>query len=174
MASSIPDWNVVFDRAERQPGATAESLDRLQVELFSPLTAREAEGIAALRRKHDLPPVAVDRWVLPVGPLPVSHVSLLRWSDGGELSRGRRTFSPMVPHRELRSLLLDWFFPEHLPGCLPFAMDGGGVFYAFDMRQPRLDGDYPVLAVHAATLRWNEVTAVATNFVETCLGRNEP
>jgi hypothetical protein len=67
-----------------------------------------------------------------------------------------------------------------MPAALPFAFNGGGVFYLFDMREPAdADGEYPVVAAHAGNLGWAghdecyppECWPVADGLAQACRGR---
>jgi hypothetical protein len=77
-------------------------------------------------------------------------------------------------------MTLAYHLPEYMPGALPFAFNGGGVFYLFDLREPAdADGQYPVVAVHAGNLGWAtheegyppECWPVADGLEQACRGR---
>jgi hypothetical protein len=99
-------------------------------------------------------------------------VSFLRFSNGGYFESGERGFAPFFEVERLRSMMLGYAIPEHMPSVLPFAFDGGGVFCAFDMREPPSDGEFPIVAFHASTPWWEEAAFVARTFEETCRGRH--
>lgn len=50
-------------------------------------------------------------------------------------------------------------FPQYMPGALPFASDGDGGFYVFDMRHAAIEGEYPVLTVEAGNLGYDDDAA---------------
>jgi hypothetical protein len=111
---------------------------------------------------------------LPDGPLPPSYLSLLRWSDGGSFVNGDHRFDPFLPCSRLREYLLGYHVPQYMPGALPFALDGGGGFYLFDMRAGPVRGEYPLLYAGASNLRYDDAVAVASSLIEACRGTTDP
>lgn len=73
-------------------------------------------------------------WVVSLRDLPSSYVDLLCYSDSGGIVNGEREIG-YFGSSELREYLLSYQFPDYMQGCLPFGMNGGGVFYIFDMRE---------------------------------------
>jgi hypothetical protein len=61
-----------------------------------------------------------------------------------------------------------------MPGSLPFAFDGKGCFYLFDMRSGSVEGEYPVLFTGSGNLGYDDAVRVAESFVETCNGTTDP
>ena len=61
-------------------------------------------------------------------------------------------------------------FPEWMPGAIPFALNGGGVFYVFDMRQQPQNGEYPILMAEAGTLDFEYAKLIGNSFLEVCQG----
>ena len=74
----------------------------------------------------------------------------------------------------MREYLLAYHVPQYMPRALPFAFDGSGRFYLFDMRDRPIQGEYPVLYVGAGSLRYEDAVAVASSFVEACRGTTDP
>ena len=66
-------------------------------------------------------------------PVPPSYLSFLRYSNGGEFSNGKRLFQ--MYGTNVRTLALDPLVFTHMPQAVPFAVNGGTVTYAFDMRE---------------------------------------
>jgi hypothetical protein len=59
-----------------------------------------------------------------------------------------------------------------MPGALPFAFNGGGTFYLFDMRRPARKGEYPIVCTHSGNLGWepDEHVRIAASFEAACRG----
>jgi hypothetical protein len=115
-------------------------------------TGQEIPDVAA--QQHDLyRPIDASRWQLPQRPLPTGYLDLLAWSDGGDFANGERWLQlfPTDGPSGVRAMTLAYHLPEHMPAALPFASNGGGVFYLFDMREPDADGEYPVVAALATS-----------------------
>ncbi|MFC4068640.1 SMI1/KNR4 family protein [Actinoplanes subglobosus] len=154
----------MFEHQDRQPGATPRRL---------------ADFIAEIRQPIDASP-----WRLPDRPLPPSYLGLLTWSDGGVLANGDRVLQlfPTDGPSGVRAMTLAYQLPEHMPGALPFAFNGGGVFYLFDMREPAdAHGEYPVVAAHAGSIGWvthddsypPECWPIAGDLPQACRGRTD-
>lgn len=177
------DWSSVFADAYPEPGASEEDLAAALADLRRLLSDEEADEIAR-SLTNPFPksdplhfswrPFDPRRWTLPSGPLPRSYLSLLRWSNGGAFSNGDRNFDPFLPCDRLREYLLCYHVPQYMPLALPFALDGGGNFYLFDMRQNPVEGEYPVLYVGAGNLDYEDAVLVASSFVEACRGMTDP
>lgn len=178
------DWDSVFDEAVRRPGLSDADLDRFVVEVGLPLSdveiARANAGQSNPFRPGDAyhsswVPFDAAKWVVPARPMPPSYLSFLQWSDGGSAQTGERYFQ-FFPARaapnNVRGMLLCYNVPEYMPGALPFAFNGAGTFYLFDMRSPAVAGEYPVVCAHASYKRWDPeaCTVVAASFVDACRG----
>jgi len=63
-----------------------------------------------------------------------------------------------------------------MPGAVPFAFDGGGGFYMFDMRADPQGDEFPIVFSHSGNLGWgeDEFVPVAATFREACLGKDHP
>jgi hypothetical protein len=179
------DWSSVFDEAYPVAGATAADLDRFQATVGKPLSASEIKWINQ-QQQNPFPkgdplraswqPHDPSLWVIPDRPLPPSYLSFLGWSNGGQFRTGRRWFDPFFPALDkvhgVRAMLVAYFLPQWLPGALPFAFDGGGTFYLFDMRRAARRGEYPVVCSHAGNLGWepDACIQIAKSFQAACRG----
>ncbi len=176
------DWASVFDEAYPQPGAPAAVLERFVAEIARPMSAAEVR-MAHAGQANPFPegdplypawrPFDAAQWVIPDRPLPPAYLSLLRWSNGGEFRAGERLFQffpALDPHHGVRAMMLAYQIPEYMPGAVPFAFDGCGTFYLFDLRRPAIGGEYPVVCAHAGHLGWGEDACgeVAASFVAAC------
>ncbi len=113
--------------------------------------------------------------MMPNFGLPGSYLSFLRWSNGGNFVKGKREFGffPAVDSRcGVRAMMLVYHLPEYMPGAVPFAFDGAGSFYLFDMREPPIDDEFPVVLSHAGSLGWGEEDCerLADDFVRLLVG----
>jgi hypothetical protein len=165
-------WPEIFDEFNSQPAASENQVRQLHESMVMPLTDQEIAELEAQHRqfkfKYD-----IRAWVFPAGPLPPSYLSLLGFSNGGNFRNGGRCLHPLFATDEVRGYLLGYNLPEHIPHTFPFAMDGSGVIYLFDMRQPPVDGEYPVLVSHAGSLSYGCCGKVADSFLECCRGTEE-
>jgi hypothetical protein len=176
-------WPAVFATAHPRPGVSEQDLAAALADLRRPLSEEEADQIGR-SQTNPFPrgdslhaswrPFDPHRWRLPDRPLPPSYLSFLRWSDGGAFFNGDRRFDPFLPCGELREYLLGNHIPQYMPGALPFAFDGGGRFYLFDMRNEPVRGEYPVLYVGAGNLGYEDAVLVAASFIEACRGTTNP
>jgi hypothetical protein len=177
------DWPSVFAVAYPESGVSEQDLAAALTDLRRPLSEEEASQIAR-SQTNPFPkadplhaswrPFDPRRWRLPDRPLPPSYLSFLRWSDGGTFGNGDRRLDPFLPCGRLREYLLCYAVPQHMPGALPFAFDGGGCFYLFDMRAEPVRGEYPVLYVGAGNLGYDDAVLVASTFIEACRGTTNP
>jgi len=176
-------WNRLFTKRYPAKGATEAELRSLVSSLFSPLTGEEVAAITASQSNpfpasdplHDTyKPFDPRDWRLPTTPLPASYLDFLRWSNGGSFFSAGRRFDPFFAASELRSHLLGYHVPQYMPGAVPFAFDGGGRFYLFDMRREPTAGEYPILFVGSGNLRYTDAILVATSFVDACSGTSDP
>ena len=176
------DWAHVFDEAYPCPGASEAALAQLVANVGQPLSPDEIAAINAQQRNPfpvndplyaSYRPFDPSAWIIPNRPLPPAYLAFLRWSDGGEFRTGERWLG-FFPATEVRELLLAYCVPQYMPGVLPFALDGGGIFYVFDMRQPPTGGEYPVLITAAGNLGYDDARLLATSFLEACRDTTEP
>ena len=70
--------------------------------------------------------------------LPNSYIDLLAISHGGAIAVGDREIS-YFEKDSMRNYMIDYQFPVYMPSALPFGLNGGGIFYVFDMRESAVD-----------------------------------
>jgi hypothetical protein len=187
------DWSSLFESQNRQPGATQRQLADFTAGVCRPPTEQEIADVAEQERRLSAsggplcavyPLIDASRWQLPHRPLPPSYLSLLAWSDSGDFVNGERWLQlfPTDGPAGVRAMTLAYYLPEYMPGALPFAFNGSGVFYLFDMREPAdADGEYPVVAAHAGHIGWATheefwppgCWPVAGSLVQACRGRTD-
>jgi hypothetical protein len=180
----VIDWSAVFDEAYPVAGASAADLERFVATVGQPPTPAEVKRVNRGQR-NPFPkgdplyaswrPFDASNWMVPDGPLPASYLDLLSWSNGGELRTSERWFQffPVRnPGQGPRAMLLAYHLPQYMPGELPFAFNGGGTFYLFDMRREAKRGEYPVVCSHAGNLGWepDECIQIAESFEAACRG----
>ena len=181
----------MFEYREPRPGATQRQLADFVTQVRQPPTEQEIADVAAQQRNLFPPgdrlhasyrPNDASRWRMSDRPLPASYLALLAWSDGGEFGTGAQWLQlfPTTGPSGVRAMTMAYHLPEYMPGALPFAFNGGGVFYLFDLREPaNADGEYPVVAAHAGNLGWAtheeccppECWPVADSLEQACRGR---
>lgn len=165
-------WPQIFEEIQSQPGASESQVRQLQDSVAIPLTDREIAELEAQHRKFKFS-YDVRSWVFPAGPLPLAYLSLLGFSNGGCFRNGSRFLHPLFATDDVRGYLLGYNLPEDMPRAFPFAMDGSGVFFLFDMRRPPIDGEYPILVSHAGSLSYGCCGKVADSFLECCRGTDD-
>ncbi len=175
------DWSSIFDRAKPKPGATDRRVEQLVRGLGRPITHTEYDRIMASQRnpfpKADpmhrrWAPFDPSNWQMPDRPLPESYLSFVRYADGGEFWSGERLFQ--MWGTGLREFLLAYHVPQYMPRAVPFAFNGGGVAYLFDMREPPgPDGEYPILCAGSGNWDFDPFYSplVADSFPGACRGR---
>ncbi len=182
----VTDWPRIFEELYPVPGAGEHEISLL-VHTFG--VALSAEELSAIRSGQINPyppthplyasyaPFDPRRWKFPAGALPADYLDFLSWSNGGEFRTGDRWFQffPATdPVHGLRAMLLAYRIPQYMPFALPFAMDGGGGFYLFDMRDPA--DEPPIVWAHAGSFGWapDEHVPLAASFLAACAGRSAP
>ncbi len=149
---------------ERNPGISREQVPAINAMLQAPLNTSELIELAKLHSKVPGSQNA-NSWTVDLRDLPESYVELLSISHGGGLTIGEREIA-YFEDLLLREYLLHYEFPVYMPGALPFGLNGGGVFYIFDMRTPPCDGEFPILVAHSSYLDFDGATLVARDIHE--------
>lgn len=163
------DWSSIFDESIPAPGASDAEIERFVATIGKSLSVAEVAEVN--RGQHNPFPASApfhasyrpfdpSGWVIPTGPLPPDYLSFLRWSNGGWCRTGDREFGFFPtdhPTGGIRQMMLAYRFPEYMPGALPFALNGGGTFYLFDMREPARGGNYPVVCTRGGSMGWGPV-----------------
>lgn len=182
------DWTTVFDEVSiKEFGADDDTINKLVRTVSEPLSHEEINRIYESQKNpwpkgHEFyesyQPIDPKNWMIPSESLPSSYLSLLRWSNGGEFWNSDRCiqlFPALDPSHGVRAMLIAYHVPEFLPGAIPFAFNGGGTFYLFDMRNPANNGEYPIICSHASNLGWaNDEHAIVANSLESaCRGTTD-
>jgi len=107
-------------------------------------------------------------WTIRDFKLPSDYLDLLRKSNGGEFTIGDRSIG-FFSLREIREYYLNYEFPTYMPEALPFGLNGGGVFYAYDCRED----SNSVIGVHASDLGWESAVVLGDNLEEVLFKNNE-
>ncbi|TVX93401.1 SMI1/KNR4 family protein [Paenibacillus agilis] len=173
------NWKAVFEVCyEKCPEATEQELDMLINDWHRPLSEHEIKEIVE-RQRNPFPvsdplhkqyqPFDPAKWIIPNKRLPATYVELLRYSNGGEFGNGERYFQ-FFSTAEFRAMMLAYEFPEYMPGAVPFAMDGCGHHYAWDMRSNKDQDEYPILVSHSGNLGYEDAVHIAETFIELCQG----
>lgn len=155
------NWESIFEVCHtKRPGLRDDQLEVWLAHWHAPLTAAEITeyGLAG-----------TESWRIPAKPLPAGYIDFLRFSDGGEFANGERYFQ-FFGSAEFRSMLLTYAFPRYMPGAVPFAMDGSGNHYVWDMRADPNNREFPVLVVSSGNLGFEDAVETARTFAELCQG----
>ncbi|QDT91751.1 SMI1/KNR4 family protein [Gimesia algae] len=170
------DWNHVFQHVAKEIPATDDDITYLQKSVLAPLVKSEITEINSEQQNpfletnplyEEYQPFDPSKWDIPMRPFPDAFVAFLKWSNGGDFVRGEREFG-MFGTKSIREYLLAYQIPEYMPGAVPFAFDGGGGFYLFDMRKEMIDGEFPIVISHSGSLGWDQEDAIriADTFLE--------
>lgn len=173
-------WEAVFDTSSKEDGASPELILEFQRTALQPLSAEEIAEVNGSQRNPfpSTDPLysAYKRfdaqdWVMPSFGFPNSYLSFLRWSNGGMFTKGGREFGffPAINATcGVRSMMLAYHIPEYMKYAVPFAFDGAGTFYFFDMREPPVNDEFPIVLSHAGSLGWEEddYERLAESFVQ--------
>lgn len=173
------NWATTFDMCYR----TSSGITDLELQSFIdswnlPLSEQELAEIKKQQRNpfhatnpmYELyTPIDPSKWTIPNKRLPAAYIAFLQYSNGGEFGQGERYFQ-FFNSDELRAMMLAYEFPEYMPGSVPFAMDGCGHHYIWDMREDPARDEYPILVSHSGNLGYDDAMLVATSFVELCQG----
>ncbi|MCR8842444.1 SMI1/KNR4 family protein [Paenibacillus sp. SC116] len=173
------NWESIFKECyQKLPGLKERELEFFINHWHQPLSQQEIEEISG-RQRNPFPksdplyklyqPFDPAKWIIPNKRLPAAYLDFLRYSDGGEFGNGERHFQ-FFSADELRAMMLAYEFPQYMPGAVPFAMDGCGHHYAWDMRIDREDDEYPILVTHSGNLGYEDAAQIAETFMELCLG----
>jgi hypothetical protein len=179
----VIDWSTIFDEAYPVAGASPAEVAEFTATVGASLSTAE---IKAINRGQQNPfpqsdplyssykPFDPSQWVVPNRPLPPAYLAFLHWSNGGEFRTGKRWFqffSAFDAGHGVRAMLLA-YLPQYMPGALPFAFNGGGTFYLFDMREAAKRGEYPIVCSHSGNLGWkpDECFPTAKTFAAACRG----
>jgi hypothetical protein len=175
-------WDHIFPREIPGKGASEAELQAFVSSHGKPLTAEEVHTVidAQAHPSQDSGPAQASdkrieprKWQIPARPLPLSYLSLLKWSNGGSFYNGHRGFN-FLSTSAVREFLLNYCFPEYMPGAMPFAFDGDNNFYLFDMRSDPVEGEYPILFVRGENLSYANAVQVASSLREACQGKTDP
>lgn len=177
----VIDWQQVFDEIQLEPPLDTPHIDAWVDALLQPLSPAEIASINQSQQnpftvKHPLhatwQPFDPSLWTLPDRPISQQYRQFLQVANGGWARTGEREFG-FFGIDDVRSMLLAYHVPQYMPQALPFALNGGGVFYLFDMRQPARDSEYPIVCASAGNLGWgdDEHLFLAEHFVAACQGK---
>jgi hypothetical protein len=168
------DWPTIFDDWEIQKGASEEEIEIFAKTFNSPLSEKEIAEIQTnlLKINLDIKEYNPGNWTLPNRSFPPSFLDFLTWNNGGWCRTGEREFGFLATF-DLREYTLAYMFPEWMPGAVPFALDGGGVFYIFDMREESQNGEYPILVSGAGNLDYEYAKSIGNSFLEVCQGTTD-
>ena len=172
------DWLQIFDEVYKENGVSEKDITTLVEQIGLPLSEDEIHHINVTQRNpypinnplyNYYKPLDPTKWVIPDKPLPSSYLDFLRWSNGGWFRTEEREFD-FFSTLDLRSIQLGAAFPQYMPNVIPFASDGGGNYYVFDMREKAIDEEYPIFIVDTSNLGFEDAKFLAPAFVEACKG----
>lgn len=132
--------------------------------LYAPLTEEELDDW----RLREFFPDIVGFQIPRALAVPAKYRELLQFSNGGQIINGAREFGYFALN-DLRKMYFCYGFQKYVPLFLPVALNGGGVFYAYDFR----DGPATrIRAVPAGDLDYGSSVDLGGSLPEV-LGRTE-
>ena len=148
---------------DRNPGLKANATSELNAYLQAAFSDAE---VSRLSQYLDAETAASIPGSKPeIRELPAGYVELLTLSNGGGISIGDREIA-FFKKQSLREYLVEYQFPIYMPAALPFGLNGGGVFYVFDMRKPATNAEYPILAAASGNLSYDDAPTIAHSMHE--------
>jgi len=84
--------------------------------------------------------------------LPKEYIELLQYSNGGGIINGELEFG-FFSLEEIRQMYINYGFPIWAPAFLPIAFNGGGKFYAYDLREKE---GFPIILIPAGNLGYDD------------------
>jgi hypothetical protein len=169
------DWSSVLCRhGPCHPGATEETILRSSLSTFQPITLDEIRVVRDNSRNPWFPgtpdyqnwlPTDASGWVFPLGPFPLSYLSLVRWANGGSFRVGVDREFELVPIDGIRGQMIELKSPKNMSLAVPFAWGDYYDFYCFDMRQGPSD-EYPILVTGGNTMHYAISSCVAPGLLE--------
>jgi len=142
-------WFHKFTFFDKQPGLTEPFLDDFFTKPFS------EEEFSLFPDIESLYPKGKTSEHFPIPQqlrLPEEFISLLRYSNGGGIINGEREFG-FFSFEDIRQMYIAYGFPIWAPAFLPIAFNGGGKFYAYDLRQKE---GFPIILVPAGNIGYDD------------------
>ena len=170
----VIDWPGVFTAIERtRPGLSSPALTDGLARLVRPFERDEVKEVLSFDPRTARP--SLDNPLQRVGTRwPGAWLSLLAWSNGGTFVSGERCFHDLLSLAEVREYTVLYGLVTHLPGAIPFALDGGGGLYVFDAREG--EGELPVAFIYQDDVErgWAEAEHLEASFLEVCRAQTPP
>jgi len=143
-----------FKFEEKYPGLSKDETQKISTFLSEEIKDGEIDNGSVLDYKQ---------WNLPLLKIPEQYLKLLSYSNGGLIVNGNREFG-FFGKNELREYYLNYEFPHYMPGVLPIALNGGGVFYAYDLRKTLENPQ--IIAVGSGALDWKFAYSLGNDLLE--------
>lgn len=91
------------------------------------------------------------------------------------MDRWFQFFPALSTRNGVRAMLVSYHLPLYMPGAVPIAFNGAGMFYLLDLRRPAAGGEYPVVCARAGYLSWELAACwvIADSFAAACRGRGD-
>ena len=140
-----------------------KELQELDSFLSEDLSTSEKEALVDLCKACGDTNESFRTWKIPKFILPKEYKELLCFANGGLITNGEREFG-FFGFREIREYYVHYQFPQYLKEALPIGFNGGGVFYAYDLRAK--DSQPPVIAVASGNLCWEDSVVLGNSLDE--------
>lgn len=152
------DWLSLVTVNHKSEAITEDALSSAASFLGAPLNKEEISELDNLCSSNS--DINYLNWELPNYVLPCEYIELLKFSNGGNFNNGDREIG-FFGLSEIRDYYLRYLFPEYQPGAIPIGFNGGGTFYAYDLRNPT---DTPtIIATSSGCLDWDEIAVLGTS-----------
>ncbi len=143
-----------FKFEEKYPGLPQGEIETISTFLSAEIKDGEIDNGSTLDYKQ---------WSLPILKIPEQYLNLLSYSNGGLIVNGDREFA-FFGKNELREYYLNYEFPHYMPRVLPIALNGGGVFYAYDLRKALESPE--IIAIGSGALDWEFAYSLGNDLLE--------
>ncbi|QSW88672.1 MULTISPECIES: SMI1/KNR4 family protein [Flavobacterium] len=142
-------WFNKFNFFDIHPGLTESIPDDF---FTKPYSVNELEILDNIRQLY---PEGTAPEILPIPKqikLPEEYIKLLNHSNGGGILNGDREFG-YFSLEDIREMYISYGFPFWAPAFLPVAFNGGGKFYAYDLRK---ENEFPIIAVSSGNIGYDD------------------
>jgi hypothetical protein len=142
-------WFDKFDFFDKQPGLTEPIPEDLFAKSYSETELETLNNIRKLYPEGTAPDIVeIPKHI----KLPKEYIELLKHSNGGGIINGEREFG-YFSMTDIREMYIAYGFPFWAPEFLPVAFNGGGKFYAYDLRKK---DEFPLIVVSSGNIGYDD------------------
>lgn len=147
------------------PPASEQEVALFVQTIFAPLNPQEQREADDYAQSIERSNFTRSHWQFPSYPIPEAYLNFLQFSNGGYFDGEHRHLN-LFKISEVREMMLGYCVPYWMSGVYNFGTDGCGNLYLLDMRRAPINGDYPILLVHAGDMDFADAQRIANSFTE--------